>query len=194
MKDNDTKKESGLKDYGIIFLSGDISDQTAESACREIVEYNLEGNLAHIQLIMNSRGGSCSAGFAIIDIIEWSKIPVYTTGIGMIASMGLLVFVSGAKGHRVITPRTSILSHRFLALAEGNYSQLIAGRKEEDLLHERIVQHYLRHTRVSSREELEKHLLRDVDTWLTPEEAVRYGVADVVESLGPAPAKEGSRL
>lgn len=185
MKNNGNEKEgSDLKDYGIIFLSGDISSGTAESVCREIIEYNIKGEVAQIQIIIHSYGGSCTAGFAIIDIMEWSRIPIYTTGIGMVASMGLLVFMTGSKGRRAITPRTSILSHRYLALTAGNYSQLIAGRKEEDLMHDRIVEHYLRHTNIKSREELEKSLLRDVDTWLSPLEAVKFGLADIVEPLG----------
>jgi len=69
-------------------------------------------------------------------------------------------------------------------LTAGNYSQLIAGRKEEDLMHARIVDHYLRYTNLKSKEDLEQTLLRDVDTWLSPEEAVRHGIADTVEPLG----------
>jgi ATP-dependent Clp protease protease subunit len=185
MKNNgNDQNEAGLKEYGIIFLSGDINTDKAESICKEIIEYNIKSEVTQIQLVIHSVGGSCTAGFAVIDIIEWSRIPVYTTGIGMIASMGLLVFMTGCRGHRVITPRTSILSHRYLALTAGNYSQLIAGRKEEDLMHARIVDHYLRYTNLKSKEDLEQTLLRDVDTWLSPEEAVRHGIADTVEPLG----------
>ena len=141
-KDNG-KKERELKDYGIIYLSGSIEDGTSENVCKEIIECNIAGKIDHIQIIINSSGGSCSAGFAIIDMIEWSRLPIYTTGIGMLASMALLIFMTGSKGRRVITPRTSMLSHRFLGLDIGNYSQLLAGRKEFDLEHERFVNHYL---------------------------------------------------
>jgi ATP-dependent Clp protease protease subunit len=51
-------------------------------------------------------------------------------------------------------------------------------------MHARIVDHYLRHSNVQSKEELEQTLLRDVDTWLSPEEAVKFGLADIVEPLG----------
>lgn len=133
-------------------------------------------------MIINSPGGICSAGFSIIDIMEWSTLPIFTTGIGMIASMGLLIFMTGEKGRRVVTGRTSILSHRFSAMNIGNHSQLIAGRKEEDMTHERVIQHYLTYSGIKDRTELEKYLLRDVDTWLTPAEAVQHGLADVVEA------------
>jgi ATP-dependent Clp protease protease subunit len=172
-----------LKDYGIIYLSGPIENGVSENVCKEIIEFNLTDKVDHIQLIINSPGGSCPAGFAIIDIMEWSRLPVYTTGIGMIASMALLVFMTGHKGRRVITPRTSILSHRYSAMTLGNHSQLLANRKEQDLEHQRIVDHYLCYSNIKTREELEINLLRDVDTWLTSEEAIRFGIADIIQPL-----------
>jgi len=182
-ENNKEKKENGLSDYGIIYISGTIDSSTAESVCKEIIEYNIKGEANQIQMIINSPGGSCTAGFSIIDIMEWSRIPIYTTGIGMIASMGLLIFMTGEKGRRVITPRTSILSHRFSAFNIGNHSQLIAGRKEEDLEHERILSHYQSYSGIKDKDELEKYLLRDVDTWLSPDEAIQYGLVDIIEPL-----------
>lgn len=180
---NQEKKNNSLDDYGIIYISGAIDGGRSETVCKEIIGYNIKAEVSQIQMIINSPGGSCSAGFSIIDIMEWSRIPIYTTGIGMIASMGLLVFMTGEKGHRVITPRTSILSHRFSSLSAGNHSQLIAGRKEEDLEHERILQHYLAYTNIKEKDELEHYLLRDVDTWLSSGEAIQYGLADLIEPV-----------
>ena len=177
------KKDSSLDDYGIIYISGGIDGGTAESVCKQIIEYNIKAEVNQIQMIINSPGGSCSAGFSIIDIMEWSRIPIYTSGIGMIASMGLLLFMTGEKGRRVITPRTSILSHRFSSMSVGNHSQLIANRKEEDLEHQRILEHYLAYSNIKDKAQLEEYLLRDVDTWLSPEEAISFGLADQVEAL-----------
>ena len=111
--------------------------------------------------------------------------------------MSLAVFMAGEKGHRVITPRTSILSHRFSAMSFGNHSELIAKRKEEDLMHRRLLNHYIEHTKLESEDEVASKLLRDVDTWLTAEEAVKWGIADVVQGRGEDKEKgqkhEGSR-
>ncbi len=128
-KDNDEKKSLG--DYGIIFLSGSIDAATAQSVCQEIIQINIEHSADLIQMIINSVGGYVSAGFAIIDMMEWSRLPVYTTGVGMVASMGLAIFMAGEKGQRVLTPRTSVLSHRFSGMNAGNYSDsLRAGRRK----------------------------------------------------------------
>ena len=73
----------------------------------------------------------------------------------MIASMGLLFFMTGEKGRRVIPPGTSILSHRFSSINMGNHSQLIASRKEEDLEHQRIIEHYMAYSSVKNQKVLE---------------------------------------
>ena len=174
----DPTEHRTLDEHGIIFISGEIDAGRSESVCEKIIEFNVCDDAELIQIIINSSGGDCAAGFAIIDLLDWSRLPVYTTGIGMVASMALAIFMAGEKGHRVLTPRTSILSHRFSALSFGNHSELVARRKEEDLLHGRLVHHYLMHTAFTSAEEVTEHLLRDVDTWLSPAEAIEAGIAD----------------
>ena len=137
----DPSERSTLDEHGIIFLSGEIDGGRAESVCEKIIEFNVGQDVDLIQLLINSPGGQCAAGFAIIDLMDWSRLPIYTTGIGMVASMALALFMAGEKGHRVLTPRTSVLSHRFSAFSFGNHSELVARRKEEDLLHQRLLDH-----------------------------------------------------
>ncbi|MEI7904806.1 MAG: ATP-dependent Clp protease proteolytic subunit [Candidatus Firestonebacteria bacterium] len=175
---------NGLKllDNAVIFLSGIIDTEKAERICKEVISLNIEQKHPFIQFIINSHGGYCSSGFAIIDIMEWSKLPIYTTGIGMVGSMGLMVFIAGEKGKRILTPRTSILSHRYSGGHSGNHSQIVAARIEEDFMHKRIITHYTQHSGLKTEDELNKHLLRDVDTWLTPEKAVSFGLADLIET------------
>ena len=63
MEKNDKNQGKGLKDYGIIYLSGSIVDEVSENVCREIIEYNLSEKVDHIQLTINSPGGQCPAEF-----------------------------------------------------------------------------------------------------------------------------------
>ena len=167
---------------GIIFLFGGIECETAESICKDIIKLNMDKEVPWIQIIINTAGGYCSDGFAIIDIMEWSQIPIFTTGIGVVGSMGLLIFMSGEKGKRVITPRTSILSHRYSGISFGNHSQLVATRREQDLMHQRILNHYIQHTNLKTEEKICSNLLRDVDTWLTPEQTIEFGIADIIQN------------
>lgn len=177
------EKKDTLESLGILYLSGAIDDSKSESLCKQIIELNRKP-LECIQLIINSPGGSVHAGFALLDIMEWSRLPIRTTGLGHIASMALMVFMAGDKGHRVVTPRVSIMSHQFSSLSFGNYSDLVARRKEEELIHRRIVDHYRQHTRLKADEQLRERLLAGVDCWLTAEEAIEVGIADIIETRG----------
>jgi len=178
------KKEKEEKDPldKITFLTGEIDEETAENIIKKIIKLNHKQEVPFIQMIINSNGGHIPSGFAIIDIMRWSKIPIYTIGLGLIASMGLLIFMAGEKGHRIITPRTSVLSHRFYAQIKGTHSELLAFRKEEDFLYKRIINHYLEFSKIKTKTELEKKLLKDVEIWLTPEETVKFGLADIIQN------------
>lgn len=180
LKPNNNNNNDNLN--GMLFLNGEINNDSAKSIIKEIVKLNQKNELDYIQLLINSQGGYTSSGFAIIDIMLWSEIPIYTTGFGLIASMGLLIFMAGEKGYRVISPRTAILSHRFNAQISGSHSKLLAFRKEEDLMHKRIVNHYLEYSNLKSQKEIETLLLQDYDVWLTADEAVKYGLADIIEN------------
>ena len=65
-------------------------------------------------------------GFALIDIIHGSRLPIWTVGIGMLASMGLMIFMAGEKGHRVLTPNTLILSHQWSGVDSGKEHELVS--------------------------------------------------------------------
>lgn len=167
-----------LDECGILFLSGPIDQAAAGGICQKIIEINLHRRVEHIQLLIHSPGGDWYAGFALIDLMAWSQVPIYTTGMGLVGSMGLAVFMAGCHGHRVLTPHTSLLSHSFSASGAGTRSELVARRKQEDWMQERLLAHYLRHTSLKTAAEVGTRLLQDIDTWLTPEEAVAMGLAD----------------
>lgn len=173
-------EHSQFDEMGIITIWGAIESSIALAVCEKIISFNSQNRLDFIQILINSPGGSCSDGLAIVDLMAWSKIPIRTIGIGLVASMGLAVFVAGEKGHRVITPNTSVMAHRFHGIRGGNHAELMASRKEEDYLHERIVTHYTRYSRLTSPQDVTTRILREVDTWLKPSEAVDLGLADIV--------------
>ena len=108
---------------------------------KPVIDFILRKNLMptnvrpkHLTLIINSPGGELPSALALIDTMKGSAIPVHTVGLGMIASCGLLTFMSGAKGHRVLTPNTSILSHQFSWGSDGKAHELFATVKEFELL------------------------------------------------------------
>jgi ATP-dependent Clp protease protease subunit len=111
--------------------------------------------------------------------MKGSAIPIKTVGLGLIASCGVLTFMAGHKGKRVITPNTSILSHQYSWGSGGKEHELFARVREFELSTERMLAHYKACTGMSEKT-IREVLLPPQDVWLSAKEAVKYGIADKV--------------
>ena len=143
--------------------------------------YNKEKKKEELTLGICSPGGDLNACFALVDVMKGSKIPIRTIGMGMIASCGLLMFISGEKGRRVLTPNTSILSHQFSWGSFGKEHELFAAVKEFDLTTRRMIDHYKKCTGLSE-ENIRKYLLPPQDVWLSAKEAKKLGLCDSIKA------------
>lgn len=172
-----------LKDRGIYLLFEDVNSESME----ELVEYIFDSNLNKVDydrilLVINSPGGDLNSCFAAIEAMKGSKIPVWTLGIGLIASCGLVLFMSGKKGRRYLTPNTSILSHQWSWGSRGKQHELIAVTKEYELTTKRMINIYQEATGLDKKT-IKKELLPAHDVWLSAKEAVEYGLADEVKEM-----------
>jgi ATP-dependent Clp protease protease subunit len=111
-----------------------------------------------------------------------SSIPVKTVGLGMIASCGILTFMAGHKGSRILTPNTSILSHQYSWGSRGKEHELYAVMREFELSTERMLAHYKKCTGMNEKK-IREVLLPPQDVWLSAEEAVKYGIADEIKRV-----------
>ena len=173
-----------MYESGIIYFSDGFDSQTTKPVINTIIEKNLLSNSARpneLTLIINSPGGQVHSAFALIDTMKGSAIPVKTVGLGMIASCGLLTFMSGTKGRRVITPNTSILSHQYSWGSGGKEHELFARVREFELSTKRMIEHYKKCTGLSEKK-VRDILLPPEDRWLSAKEAVKYGIADKIVS------------
>ena len=186
MASEETKKEvSGLADAGLHLLMDEISISSAQAAIEWILEANFkntETKHKELNLVVCSPGGDLAAAFALIDIMKGSAIPVKTTGLGLIASAGLLIFISGIPGKRILTPNTSILSHQFSWGSWGKEHELFAAVKEFDLTTRRMIKHYKKCTGLTDKE-IRQYLLPPQDIWLDGKEAKKLGICDKVQEL-----------
>ena len=171
-------------DAGIMYFSDGFDSQTTKPVIQAIIEKNLMPNSQRpkgLTLVINSPGGQVHSAFALIDTMKGSAIPVKTVGLGMIASCGLLTFMSGTKGRRVITPNTSILSHQYSWGSGGKEHELFARVREFELSTARMLEHYKKCTGLSEKK-VRDILLPPEDRWLSAKEAVKYGIADKIVS------------
>jgi len=170
-----------LRNQGIVNLSG-IIDKAATSAAIESMLFMNEleqPGFDKIRLVLNSPGGGMDNGFQLTDYIQFSKLPVHITGLGICASMGILILCAGEKGHRIVTNNTTLLAHQYSWGNQGKYHELLARRKEEDRVHHKILCHYKKHSNLT-KEQIEKFLLPPSDVWLSPSQAKRFGLIDKV--------------
>ncbi len=177
------KTKSPDKEFSNSFLLfGKIDSESAYEVCNWILSNNfIKEKHESLNLFINSEGGELTAAFAIIDTMSMSAIPIKTIALGQICSSGLMVFMNGAKGNRILFPNTSIMSHRFNAGSDGKFHELKAIQKEFDLTHERMVNHYIKCSGLSKREVIKK-MLPSEDVYLTVDETIALGLADIVSS------------
>jgi len=171
-----------LEDHHYYIFSQDFNNGSCSDAMSFILARNLMNTKERpkqIKMIINSPGGIVSSAFALIDTMKGSKVPVFTYGLGEIASCGLLTFMAGEKGKRYITRNTAILSHQFSWGSIGKEHELMASVKEFNNTSRRIIEHYKRCTG-QTEATIKKYLLPAEDVWLTPKEAIKYGIADQV--------------
>ena len=135
-----------------------------------------------MQFLICSNGGDVPSCFALIDVMRGSGIPIHTVGLGVIASCGLLLFITGDKGNRILTPNTSILSHQYSWGSWGKEHELFAQVKEYELSSQRLVKHYKKCTGLKEKE-IREYLLPPEDVWLSGYEAKKLGICDNIRQI-----------
>jgi ATP-dependent Clp protease, protease subunit len=182
-KVQEPQKNTTLDDRGVYLFFEDFNSISARALVHWILSKNFNpGSLDHLTLVINSPGGSLQDAFAIIDVMNGSKLPVHTVGIGEICSAGFATFINGAKGHRILTPNTTIMSHQFSWGARGKEHDLISVQKEFGLVGQRMIKHYKKCTGLSEKVIREK-LLPESDVWLSATEALKLNICDYVHNF-----------
>jgi ATP-dependent Clp protease protease subunit len=157
------------------------------AACKHAIEWIFEANFAEerpdmLNMIICSPGGDLNAAFALVDTMRGSAIPIRTIGLGQIASAGLMIFIAGEAGERILTPNTSILSHQYSWGAFGKEHELFAQIKEFDLTTKRMIAHYKKCTGLKEAQ-IREYLLPPQDIWLSAQESKKLGLCDDVKDL-----------
>ena len=109
----------------IIFLTGEVNDQMANTIVAQMLFLESEDPKKEISLYINSPGGSVSAGMAIVDTMNHIKPEVSTICVGVAASMGAWILSQGQKGKRFILPNAEVLIHQPLGGVSGQASDIL---------------------------------------------------------------------
>ncbi len=163
----------------IIWLGGEVTDDSANTVCAQLLLLAAENQDEDIYLYINSPGGSVTAGMAIYDTMQYVKPDVATVGMGLAASMGQFLLTAGAPGKRYITPHTRVLMHQPSGGAGGSATDIRINA--ELILHmKRELAQIIAAATGKSVEQIERDF--DRDKWFTAQEALEYGFVDQVVS------------
>ena len=161
----------------VIFLTGPVEDYGANLIVAQMLYLEAENPDKDIHLYINSPGGSVTAGLSIYDTMQFIKPDVSTLCIGQAASMGAVLLTGGAKGKRQALPNSRVMIHQVLGGFQGQASDIEIHTKEilsiKKKLNEILADH--------SGQKVDKIAKdSDRDNFMSPDEAVKYGLIDAV--------------
>lgn len=165
-----------LKDR-IIMLSGQVTDDLANSIIAQLLFLDAQNPGKDIYLYINSPGGSVTAGMAIFDTMNFVKADVQTIVMGMAASMGSFLLTAGTKGKRFALPNAEIMIHQPLGGAQGQATEIEIAARHILQIRERLNKILAERTG-QPLEVIEKDT--DRDNYMNAEQAKAYGLIDAV--------------
>jgi len=186
--DDDLNEETGEKGYSpdmlagkmlktrTILLSGEIRKGLAEKTIRQLLLMEAMGD-DPVRIFIDSPGGDADAGYAIFDMIRFIRPPVWTIGMGLVASAAAIIQLAAPKERRVGLPNSHYLIHQPLSGIRGVATDIEIHARELDKLRERINRLIAEETG-NPFNQVEKDT--DRDYWMNAQDAVKYGLISKV--------------
>jgi ATP-dependent Clp protease protease subunit len=184
-KDTDDKKEAPDSQEGLmmkmmktrsILLSGEVNKELAERVIRSLLLLE-EAGKDPIKVYIDSPGGDVDAGYAIFDMIRFIDAPVYTIGMGLVASAGALILLSAPKERRIGLPNSHYLIHQPLSGIRGVATEIEIHAKELEKLQSKLNKLISDETGKPI-DQVSKDT--DRDFWMSAQEALAYGLVSKV--------------
>ena len=171
----------------IIFVTGEVRDEMASLICAQLIFLEADNPEKDIAMYINSPGGGVTAGLSILDTMRYIRPDISTICMGQAASMGSLLLAAGTKGKRFSLPHARIMVHQPSGGARGQASDIEIQAKEILRLRQMLNKMYVTFTGQKLRA-IENALERD--TFMSPQEAVKFGLIDKVIDKRAEPKKK----
>ena len=163
-----------LKDR-IIMLDGAIDERVSSVLTAQLLFLESQDAQKDITLYINSPGGLVTAGMAIYDTMQYISADIQTVVVGQACSMGSLLASAGTKGKRLMLPHARHMIHQPLGGASGQATDVEIRANELLRWKKELTEIYVK-TTGKTFEQLSADMERD--KFMTPDEAVAYGLAD----------------
>ena len=161
----------------IVFLGQEVEDGIANLIAAQLLFLDAEDPTKDIHLYVNSPGGSAYAGMAIYDAMQYVRADVSTVCLGMGMSAAAMILSGGAPGKRFALPNAKIMIHQGSAGYRGTPADIQIAAREVLGMTRRMAEIIAKHTG----QDVEK-VMQDIDrdNFMTPQEAVDYGLVDAI--------------
>ena len=170
-----------------IILSGEVNKELAEKVIRQLLILEADSASKPIYVYIDSPGGDVDAGFAIFDMIRFIKPPVYTIGMGLVASAGALILLAAPKNYRIGLPNSHYLIHQPLSGIKGVATDIEIHAKEIEKIRAKINALIAEET---GKDVSDVAKDTDRDYWLSADEAAAYGlILQVIKTRSDLPKK-----
>jgi ATP-dependent Clp protease protease subunit len=165
-----------------IFLWGPVDDDSAKEIASKILYLESIEPGKKITFFINSPGGTVSAGFSILDIMNLVTSPVSTVCMGMAASMGSMLLSAGKKGERFIFPLGEVMIHQpsIGGMYQGTAADLAIQAKQIAKTKDISAQILAKNCNQTAEQILKDF---DRDYWMNATESVKYGIVDGIYSF-----------
>lgn len=135
-----------------------------------------------VELILSTNGGSAPEMFSIYDTMRYLQdkgCEVHTVGLGKVMSAGVVILASGTKGQRKIGANTRVMIHNVIGAHGGSLPNLENEMDEVRLTQDKYVSVLAKETKLN-KAQIKKMLKKKINIYLSAEEAVKYGIADII--------------
>ena len=192
---SDEKNEDEFRAFGIV---GDINEEKAAEAIYSLMHFHrsrmseelsdpedpnseVVQTVQPIELVLSTHGGSAEEMFAIYDVMRNVKkdCDIITRGLGKVMSAGVLLLAAGTKGQREIGRYCRVMIHSAVGGYAGSLHNLENEMEEVRYIQEQYVKALVDETKMTSKQ-LKKMLEKKVNIYLSADEAVKYGIADLI--------------
>ena len=179
--------EERLAEERIVFLWGQITPNAAGGLIMRLLELEAKSRDREIKVYINSPGGSVDDTLAVYDTMQYLNCDVSTYCVGQAASGAAIILAAGTKGKRFALPHSKVMIHQPWGGVTGQASD-IQIQAEEILKAKRLLNELLAKHTSRSVEQIERETERD--RYLTPAEAVEYGIVDEILRSEPGKKKK----
>jgi len=176
------RKEPDLRSIG---LFADVSEERIAELIHAMLYLNevnkVNKTKTPISFYLSTYGGSADDMFGMYDVMRQvrEETEIHTIGLGKVMSAGVILLAAGTKGKRKIGRNCRVMIHSVIAGNHGPLHNLINEMEAVEQIQQMYIDCLVAETNLSKKQ-LKKLLERKVNVYLSAEEAVEYGIADII--------------